>query len=81
MRAEAYLRPGHYQNPAPHADSQGSVGLDKNVQQAKIQPLAGQGEGTKVGTGGEGTGLRDEDVDTARIAPMGEVREEMKPVS
>jgi len=62
---------GQYQNPAPHADSHGVVGTDRDIQQAKIDPLGGQG-------GTAGGGLADEEVDAARIQPLGEVRAEMK---
>lgn len=70
---------GQYQHPNPHADSSGVIGPDKNVEQAKIQPLSGQSDGTKTVLEGDQRGLTEEAVDSARIAPVGEVREEMNP--
>ncbi|KAK5122886.1 hypothetical protein LTR85_003451 [Meristemomyces frigidus] len=65
---------GQFQHPASHADTQGVVGRDETVQGAKIEPLGGQvGEGTR-----KSEGLDDEVVDGARVAPLGEVREEMR---
>lgn len=56
----------------PHANSQGVVGRDDVIAGAKIEPLASH----KM-AGVPDQGLDDESVDAARIAPMGEVREEM----
>ena len=67
LRSPFSFPTGQYQNPAPHADDGGSVGLDKDIQAAKIEPLEGQGGDTKTGESNTGTGLTDEDVDTARI--------------
>ena len=69
-----YCLSGQGQHPAPHVDDQGSVGLDENIQAAKIDPLVSQvqAEATKPASG-----LRDEQVDAARIQPMGEVREDI----
>lgn len=64
---------GQFQHPAPHADSQGVVGRDEAIQGAKIEPL--EGNPTK-GTA-KSTGLDDEQIDSARIQPGGEVREEL----
>ena len=50
------------------------MGRDETIEGAKIEPL----EGNKHAEG-KGPGLDDEQVDAARIDPMGEVREEMKP--
>lgn len=61
------------QHPLPHADDQGVVGKDVNIDKANIDPLVStaHSENTKPATG-----LPEEQVDAARIAPMGEVREE-----
>ncbi|GME22559.1 set domain-containing protein [Neofusicoccum parvum] len=65
---------GQFQHPAPHANSQGVVGRDEAFAGAKIAPLDGK-EGP---TAGKSTGLDDEAVDGSRIAPLGEVREQMQ---
>lgn len=64
---------GQYQHPEPHADSQGVVGRDETIAGAKIDPLAGKNKQAET----ELPGLDDENVDSSRIPPMGEVREEM----
>ena len=64
---------GQYQHTAPHADTQGVVGRDEAVQGAKIEPLSGKEYETQL----KGEGLDDEHVDASRVAPLGEVREEM----
>ena len=66
---------GQYQHTAPHADSQGVVGRDETVQGAKIEPLEG---GLANQTAIKSSGLDDEAVDSARVAPMGSVREEIQ---
>jgi hypothetical protein len=64
---------GQYQHPAPHATI-GAVGRDGTVGGSKIDPLAAKlKSNTSTDTH---QGLDDEAIDTARIAPMGEVREE-----
>ncbi|KAI9664405.1 MAG: hypothetical protein M1831_002338 [Alyxoria varia] len=68
---------GEYQHTEPHADSSGVVGPDKNIQQTKVEPLSGE-TGSKEPDKNAQTGVRDENVDAARVAPLGEVREEMK---
>ncbi|KAL8701373.1 MAG: hypothetical protein Q9201_004942 [Fulgogasparrea decipioides] len=61
-----------FKHPAPHADS-GVIGKDASIDKAKIEPLEGQ-----TAKGGEQpSGLGDEEVDAARVQPLGEVREEM----
>ncbi|KAB2574545.1 hypothetical protein DIS24_g113 [Lasiodiplodia hormozganensis] len=65
---------GQYQHPAPHANSQGVVGRDDVLAGAKVAPLEGKHGETIAKT----AGLDDEAVDAARIAPMGEVREQMQ---
>ncbi|KAL1636279.1 hypothetical protein SLS56_001259 [Neofusicoccum ribis] len=65
---------GQFQHPAPHANSQEVVGRDEAFAGAKIAPLDGK-EGP---TAGKSTGLDDEAVDGSRIAPLGEVREQMQ---
>ncbi|OAP61267.1 hypothetical protein AYL99_03468 [Fonsecaea erecta] len=67
---------GQYQHTAPHADSQGAVGRDETIQGAKIEPLEGKGQQAATT---KSQGLDDETVDTARIDPVGSVREEMQP--
>ena len=64
---------GQYQHTASHADSQGVVGRDETVQGSKIEPLTGKENETQR----KGEGLDDENVDASRVAPLGEVREEM----
>ncbi|EMC99882.1 hypothetical protein BAUCODRAFT_128589 [Baudoinia panamericana UAMH 10762] len=65
---------GQYQHTAPHVDSHGVVGRDEVVSGAKIDPLVGEvNESTR-----KEPGLGDEEVDAGRIAPLGEVREEMR---
>ncbi|KAI4128138.1 MAG: hypothetical protein LQ338_002875 [Usnochroma carphineum] len=61
-----------YKHPAPHATS-GVIGNDANIDKAKIEPLEGQ---TPKG-GEKPSGLTDEEIDAARVQPLGEVREEM----
>ncbi|KAI6796221.1 hypothetical protein KC361_g4571 [Hortaea werneckii] len=70
---------GQYQHPEPHAESGGSVGRDETIQAAKVDPLVSQaqsGETASTATR-KNPGLDDEVVDAGRVAPMGEVREEM----
>ncbi|KAK5165812.1 uncharacterized protein LTR77_008735 [Saxophila tyrrhenica] len=62
------------QNPAPHDDVQGVVGRDANVEKVKIDPLVSQAEQS---TEQPAPGLNDENVSAARVAPLGEVREDM----
>lgn len=63
---------GQYKHPAPHADS-GVIGNDANIDKSKIEPLKGD-----VSKGGQQTsGLGDEEVDAARVQPLGGVREEI----
>ncbi len=64
---------GQYQHPEPHADSQGVVGREGVLHSTKIEPLEGKrNEATE-----KSTGLDDEQVDAARVQPLGEVREQM----
>ncbi|KAI7527791.1 hypothetical protein KC331_g16116 [Hortaea werneckii] len=70
---------GQHQHPEPHAESGGSVGRDETIQAAKVDPLVSQaqsGETASTATR-KNPGLDDEVVDAGRVAPMGEVREEM----
>ena len=65
---------GQYQHPAPHATA-GVIGNDANIDKSKIEPLeeeAGAGKGHA-----KTAGLGDEEVDAARVQPLGEVREQM----
>ena len=54
------------------------MGREEYIEKTKIDPLVSQAgsEDTKPSTG-----LMSEQVDAARIEPLGEVREEMKPSS
>ncbi|KAI7254350.1 hypothetical protein KC335_g14493, partial [Hortaea werneckii] len=70
---------GQYQHPEAHAEGGGSVGRDETIQAAKVDPLVSQaqsGETASTATR-KNPGLDDEVVDAGRVAPMGEVREEM----
>ncbi|MCJ1388686.1 hypothetical protein MMC18_001535 [Xylographa bjoerkii] len=66
-------KPGQYQHTAPHADSHGVVGTDETIQGSKLEPLERQGHEATEKSGG----INDESVDTARIEPVGSVREEI----
>lgn len=63
---------GQYKHPAPHATA-GVIGSDANIDKSKIEPL----EGDVAKGGQQPSGLTDEEVDAARVQPLGEVREEM----
>ena len=71
--ANPLLQQGQYQHTAPHADSHGVVGTDEVIQGAKLEPLEGQGHQATQ----KSEGVDDESVDTARIEPVGSVREEI----
>jgi hypothetical protein len=73
IELKAARHPGQYQHPLPHADSSGVVGTDETIHGSKIDPLSGK----RNEPVDKSPGLSDEVVDTARIQPMGEVREEM----
>jgi hypothetical protein len=64
---------GQYQHPEPHTDTQGVVGRDEVIAGTKIDPLVGEFKEAQK----KMPGLDDEIVDTSRIEPMGEVREQM----
>ncbi|KAL1865738.1 hypothetical protein VTK73DRAFT_5084 [Phialemonium thermophilum] len=64
---------GQYQHPAPHADSQGAVGTEGTIGRSKIAPL----EKPQNETQAHDSGLSDEAVDSSRIHPLSEVREEL----
>ncbi|KAL8728156.1 MAG: hypothetical protein Q9181_005439 [Wetmoreana brouardii] len=63
----------HFKHPAPHTDA-GVIGPDANIDKSKIEPLQGQ---TSKGGVQQPSGLGDEEIDAARVKPLGEVREEM----
>lgn len=48
------------------------MGKDVNIEKVKIDPLVSM---TASEHTGKATGLQDEQVDAARVAPLGEVRE------
>ncbi|KAI0842241.1 hypothetical protein F5Y06DRAFT_293064 [Hypoxylon sp. FL0890] len=62
---------GQGQHTAPHADNHGVVGPAENLGKTKIPPLEGGVNESQPPR----TGLDDEAVDTARINPLGGVRE------
>jgi hypothetical protein len=67
---------GQGQHTAAHANSQGVIGRENALQGAKLEPLD-----SNVDPGNPVTqGLDDEAVDSARIDPMGTVREKTPPV-
>ena len=54
------------------------MGEESNIGKTKIEPLEEEGSGD-ARKGGQGSaGLTDEQVDAARIKPLGEVREEIQ---
>ena len=74
VSCRADTKAGQYQHPAPHADS-GVIGSDVNIDKAKIEPLQEQGGAGKGHA--KSAGLGDEEVDAARVQPLGAVREQM----
>ncbi|KAJ9634925.1 hypothetical protein H2199_008789 [Coniosporium tulheliwenetii] len=66
---------GKYQHPMPHADTQGVTGRDEVLEGAKIPPMDAMMH--KVAGHPKSEGIDDEEVDAARAAPLGKVREEM----
>ena len=65
---------GQYQHPAPHATS-GVVGDDANIDKSKIEPLDQQAGADKGHA--KSAGLGDEEIDAARVQPLGAVREQL----
>ncbi|KAI9838839.1 MAG: hypothetical protein M1819_004045 [Sarea resinae] len=65
---------GHYQHPLSHANAGGATGRDEDISGTKIDPLRA---GVKHNHQSMMQGLDDQEVDAARIQPMGEVRDEM----
>ena len=65
---------GQYQHPAPHATA-GVIGNDANIDRSKIEPLEEQADAGKGHA--KNAGLGDEEVDAARVQPLGEVREQI----
>ncbi|KAL9077879.1 MAG: hypothetical protein Q9157_003210 [Trypethelium eluteriae] len=63
---------GQYRHPEPRANNQGVVGRDEAIQGTKIDPLEGKANVSQT----KAPSLDDEQVDGARINPLGEVREE-----
>lgn len=63
---------GHHLHAAPHATT-GCIGRDGIIAGSKIEPLASILKSHAMSDTSQG--LDDEAVDTARIEPMGEVKE------